>query len=359
MIPNAPSLFGLYLAMRPVLALTLDQYFLLEEAWRGGFGRESLEDLQEVCQMLWLKGVKPEQRQPFECAFQGYFEQFFQSEPSSELPPEKPLSSSQKQDRTAPSSPSSRPPSGDSVWVGEGVKQVAVAVRTPLSLQTQEIGGDGRFSLGVRDFPVTQRQIQQRWRLLRRPLGEGVGQEVDIEATVQRICEQGFFLEPVFRPQRRNQVEVVLLVDVSNSMIPFEPLTELLQETLAGEGFQGIRVYYFRNCPPSDWLFLHPRRPDTQSMQEIYSQFHPQRTVVFWVSDGGAARGGINRERVFLTIQFQEELRQRVRGVGWLNPVPEERWPGTTAGILGQMLPMFELTPSGIKGILQVWRSSL
>jgi hypothetical protein len=82
----------------------------------------------------------------------------------------------------------------------------------------------------------------------------------------------------------------------------------------------------------------------------------PQRTVVLIFSDAGAARGGYSEECIELTEAFLTQLRQRVRYIAWLNPMPQKRWFGTTAGEIARLLPMFEMTRRGLQDAIAVLR---
>lgn len=99
-------------------------------------------------------------------------------------------------------------------------------------------------------FPVTRRQMKQNWRYLRRPVREGIPTELDIEATVNQIGQQGVLLEPVLLPPRINQSELLLLIDQDGSMVPFHSLSRRLAETAVRGGRLGkAGIYYFHNCP--------------------------------------------------------------------------------------------------------------
>jgi uncharacterized protein with von Willebrand factor type A (vWA) domain len=78
--------------------------------------------------------------------------------------------------------------------------------------------------------------------------------------------------------------------------------------------------------------------------------------VVLIFSDAGAARGGLNFKRVSLTIAFLRRLKQHVRYVTWVNPMPKTRWAGTTAGEIARYVPMFEGTRQGLDQSIDVLR---
>lgn len=130
-------------------------------------------------------------------------------------------------------------------------------------------------------------------------------------------------------------------------MIPFLLLSQQLVDNLQGNKLGKSEVYYFRNCP-GEYLFFHPQRPGGKPTSEVLGKLHKQRTVVLIISDAGAARGGVNYERIELTWDFLQELKGCVRQVAWLNPIPETRWNGTSAQGISQVVKMYELDNSGL-----------
>lgn len=103
--------------------------------------------------------------------------------------------------------------------------QVAKAIRQSNN-QLSEI-----FPLIVNDLPITHRQMKQGWRYLRQFSREGAPVELDMEATIQQVAQQGILLNPVLVPQRTNRIELLLLIDRDGSMVPFHHLSQELADT--------------------------------------------------------------------------------------------------------------------------------
>jgi len=177
----------------------------------------------------------------------------------------------------------------------------------------------------------------------------GIPAELDVDATVKRICQQGFFLEPVLAPSRANKIELILLIDQSNSMLPFHNLAERLIETARdGERVGQVKVYYFNNAI-RDFLYLQPNLEPFKKdkITDLTIHWHQTRTTILIFSDGGAARGGFNPGRIRLTREFFGRIKPTVKQVTWLNPIPNIRWGGTTADGIAEFVPMFEFSLSG------------
>ncbi|MEO0970876.1 MAG: hypothetical protein AAFX80_21780 [Cyanobacteria bacterium J06639_18] len=211
------------------------------------------------------------------------------------------------------------------------------------------------FILTNKFFTVTQRQMKQIWRYLYRPVRQGKATELDLEATINQIGQQGLFLQPVLVPPRVNRTELILLIDQDGSMVPFHGLSQRLVETALGGGRLGnARIYYFHNCPV-EYLYRDPHNQEAELVSDIVAHISSKTNVLIF-SDAGAARGGYSEERYKLTRDFLRNLKQRVRHMAWLNPMPRKRWLGTTAAQVSHLLPMFEISHKGLQDAISTLR---
>ncbi|QEI43841.1 RNA polymerase sigma factor SigA [Dolichospermum sp. UHCC 0315A] len=225
--------------------------------------------------------------------------------------------------------------------------QMNKLVQHPFIAEDEEVPYS-QFSKSIEYFPVTRRQMIQTWRYLRRPVRQGLSAELDIKATINQIGLQGFFLEPVLVPYRTNRVELFLLVDRDGSMVPFHELSRRLAQTASQSGRLGkINIYYFRNCP-SDFIYRDPYLLEAEILKNVFSNFHENSTVLIF-SDAGAARGNYKQDRIQLTRQFLDELRQYTQSIVWLNPMPRFRWGGTSAYQIARLVSMFEFNRRGLQ----------
>ncbi len=339
---QTPPLFDLFLYLRDKeeFTLTLDQYHVLLSALDNGFGLSSREDLKNICFMLWVK-AKPDSE--IAKKFSQYFDAYFAEIDVENQKIQKPEPEPEPVPVTVPVVP---------VPVPVESEPVPSFLQPPIALQggilpKNKFNINTKFTLAVTDFPMTERKIRRSFNYLRLPVRQGNLTEVDIDATVDKIGEDGFLITPVMITQRINRAEVLLLVDVSNSMIPFFLVSQLLVDNLQGTKLGKAEVYYFRNCP-GEYLFYHPQNPGGKLTSEVLAKLHQQRTVVLIISDAGAARGGLNDQRIELTKDFLDELYSCVRQVAWLNPVPENRWRGTSAQGISQLVKMYDLDNSGL-----------
>jgi len=205
-------------------------------------------------------------------------------------------------------------------------------------------------------FPATQRQMKQSWRYLRHFARQGLAVELDVEATVKQIGQQGMLLHPVLLPRRINLVELLLLIDQDGSMIPFHSFAERLVETaVEGSRLGKVNVYYFHNCP-TEYFYRNSVHQEAVLVEDVVSQLRPSQTVVLILSDAGAVRGGFNPRRRRLTKRFVNQLQPQVRHIAWLNPIPRSRWAFTTAKAIAEFVPMFEINRQGIDAAIDALR---
>ena len=221
------------------------------------------------------------------------------------------------------------------------------------------------FLLSGDYLPITQRQMKRGWRYLSRPVRAGVPTELDIDATIKHISRHGVLLNPVLMPPRVNLASLLMLVDYDGSMTPFHSLTERLVATAQRGGRLGcLGVYYFNNCPAPAWNYpgdylLYPDIAEPTSVQrvsDVLSRFASPHLSVLIISDAGAARGGFSSYRIEQTQSFLTVLRQQVRNLAWVNPLPRVRWLGSTAAVIAEQIPMFEADRLGLEAAISLLR---
>ena len=347
MIPEELPLLNLFAALRQAgLPLGIDEYLLLLHAMQRGFGIGDHEALRRLCYAVWTHSLD-EQR-----LFDHHFQLIFgpaQSSPEQLATGSRPSATEQPFASHIPSEGLAR----------EQVTQLRNAAQVAWSLARvgrSEIASSGEGTWAGEFFPVTRRQMKQAWRHLRRPIREGPATELDLEETVKQIGRQGMLLMPVLRPPRINRAALLLLIDQDGSMVPFHRLSRQLIETAQRGGRLGqAGAYYFHNCP-TEYLYRDVGHQQSMLLDAVLERLRGGHVAVLIVSDAGAARGGFNPDRVLLTAAFLSRLKQQVRHLAWLNPMPHERWRSTTADLIARLVPMFEMSRRGVDSVIDVLR---
>ena len=81
---------------------------------------------------------------------------------------------------------------------------------------------------------------------LRKWARDGAAQELDLDGTIRATAEQGW-LDVKTRPERRNAVKVLLLLDIGGSMDDHVQAVEDLFSAARAE-FKHMEHFYFHNC---------------------------------------------------------------------------------------------------------------
>src|SRR5437764_797872 len=106
-----------------------------------------------------------------------------------------------------------------------------------------------RFSDYRTDRTLDIRQMRVALRRLRQLTRTGLASELDLDETVDETCRNAGEIELVFRPPRKNDVRLLLLMDVGGTMDPYvEPMSQLLTALHDERGLRAFEPYYFHNC---------------------------------------------------------------------------------------------------------------
>lgn len=376
--------------------LGVDDYELLLQALMSGFGisqKHPLESLARVCKLLWVKS--PQEIATFDHYFdlimsQDIFrETVIIDEPIAEQPAKpEPISSPSPSPENLeprfsesqvinPELDSPNPPpeedlsqdrDPDEDTIPDLTLNINDEVQVAKTKQSQNTYWEASHHKESHDqphetnnyllysdyLPITAREMKQNWRYLRRLRREGAATELDVKATVKQVAQEGFFFSPVLVPQRINRVELIFLLDIDGSMVPFHSLGERLQETAIRGGRLGrSHLYYFHNCPV-DYLYSDSEQREAERLEDLLPQLSHSHSCLLIFSDAGAARGGYSKNRLERTEWVLQQFQQRLRYLAWLNPVPSSRWRNTTAEEIAKLVPMFQCNRSGLQNAIKV-----
>jgi uncharacterized protein len=354
------ALAGLFRHVRArIPRLGMGEHLALLRALEAGFGAGD-GGLTFLCQALWAKSPA-EQRQVAQVVA-AVLAAAREARPAGDAPPPVPPPPPHAPPPGAPP-PAFVPPApveaptsggggpGDAPAAGAGVEvPVPAGARVTLAELPLSLPYDLEGTL-----PVTRRQMSRAWRFYRRMGRRGVPVEVDAEATVRRLYRDGVLAEPVLVPRRSNQARVLILEDVGGSMLPFRYVSAELVDAARHAGLARVEVRYFHDVA-DDVVFRDPALMAPVTLDDAAGRYVDAGVLVY--SDAGAARGGMDRERVRRTAAFLDALWRATPNVAWLNPVPADRWPGTTAGELRARtgVPMFALDRDGLQGAVDEMR---
>jgi uncharacterized protein with von Willebrand factor type A (vWA) domain len=202
-----------------------------------------------------------------------------------------------------------------------------------------------RFILAPRPV-VGLRALIVTWRRFRRAQRSGPRVELDIDATVAEQTRRGRLAAPVWVPARRNLARLAVLVDVSPSMAPWRRWNATLAESLRASRLAHTSMRFFDNVP-NDVVFERESLTHATPLANLWRR-EPGGALLI-VSDAGAARGAIVRERIAATRAFLRAVQVHWSPIAWMNPMPRSRWAATSAAHAARSpgCRMFELTEDG------------
>ncbi len=230
---------------------------------------------------------------------------------------------------------------GGSKWIGTGgTSPYGNGGYNPEGVR---IGGESKHKRAVkvwekREFQnldhtkeLGTRNIKIAMRRLRRFARTGAAEELDIDATIDGTARQGW-LDIRMRPERRNAIKLLLLLDVGGSMDPFVKLCEELFSAATSE-FKNLEFFYFHNCPYEGvWKDNKRRFAERTQMWDVLHKF-PHDYKVVMVGDASMSPYEITHPGGSVE-HFNEEsgavwlhrITNTYPATVWLNPVPEKQW---------------------------------
>ncbi len=210
---------------------------------------------------------------------------------------------------------------------------------------------DDGVELGTRNIKVALKRLRKWAR-------DGADEELDLDQTIRNSAKQGY-LDVTMRPERRNSISVLLLLDAGGSMDPYMRVCEELFSAARSE-IKNLEHFYFHNCPYEGlWKDNRRRRTDQVPTWDVLHKYPSDYKVVivgdasmspYEVTYAGGSVEHWNEEPGGLWIQrFVETYPSLV----WLNPVKEGAWEYTPSIQLVRELigpqRMFELTLAGLE----------
>ncbi len=206
------------------------------------------------------------------------------------------------------------------------------------------------------DVALGVRNIKLALRRLRRFAREGAAEELDLDGTVKGTAHRGY-LDIQMRPERRNAVKVLMLLDVGGSMDWHVKGAEELFSAARSE-FKRLDHFYFHNCLYEFVWKDNARRWTERTPTSDLLHTFPADTKVIFVGDAsmspyevtqaGGAVEHMNAEPGALWLQ---RVADSYEHCVWLNPVPREHWDWThSIGMIRQLLAgrMYPLTLRGL-----------
>ena len=226
------------------------------------------------------------------------------------------------------------------------------------SRSAMKVAEERRFRDYRTDLTLDLRQLRVAVRRLRQLTRAGDPTELDLDETIDETCRNAGEIELVFRPPRRNDVRLLLLMDVGGTMDPhYEPVSQLLTALHEERGLRDLQPYYFHNCV-YDHVYASARmlRSDAVPTGDVLGRLDA-RWKVLVVGDAAMhpaellePNGSIDPRRHSPTpgIVWLHRIARHFERAAWVNPEAAEDWDQwQTTHIVRRLFPMFHLSVDG------------
>ncbi len=256
---------------------------------------------------------------------------------------------------------------GGNRWIGTGgTSPFGTGGQNPAGVRIGS-GGGGRSAVQVAeerrfkdyrdDVVLDERAMSLALKRLRKLSRRDEPLELDVDESVDKTCKNAGELELAFKPPRKNQARVLLLMDTGGSMDPFADMVEqLFTAATKLNHWKKFEAFAFHNCV---YEKIYTRIAEEKGLptSRLLDE-RPADTFLIMVGDAYMAPyelterfGAISlaHENQTPGIVWLHRLRSHFRNAAWLNPMPERFWSNAwTIKTIGEIVPMFALTLRGL-----------
>ncbi|MEW6347795.1 MAG: hypothetical protein AB1646_01925 [Thermodesulfobacteriota bacterium] len=256
---------------------------------------------------------------------------------------------------------------GGSRWIGtRGTSPVGHSGHHPggmrvggasMNKSAVKVALERRYRDYSQEGPLTQSQVGEALKRLRRLIPVGPKDKVNVEETIRQTTRNAGEIEIVFDRSLRDRLKVALFID--NGGWSMDPYVEVVQTLFnySRSQFKDLKTFYFHNTV-YDYVWEDPqRRFRPQRVDELATWDTETRLVVvgdasmapyeLMVTDGSIY---VDERSGLPSIDRLNFLAQTFRRSVWLNPTPLRAWSMTrTIGVISRVFEMFPLTLDGLE----------
>ena len=211
---------------------------------------------------------------------------------------------------------------------------------------------DDNVELGTRGMKISLRRLRKLAR-------QGADDELDINNTIDKTAKNGGMLDIIMRPERRNTVKVLLILDNGGSMDAHVKVCEELFSAARSE-FKHLETYYFHNFIYDGlWKQNNRRMSERIDTFDILHKYTHDYKVIF-VGDATMAPyeithagGSVEHWNEEAGAIWMQRVLDTSAKVIWINPTPQDTWEYSTSVALTQKLVEDQMYPLTISGIEQ------
>jgi len=230
--------------------------------------------------------------------------------------------------------------------------------------RAMQVATERRFRNYRKDMVLDTRQLKVALKKLRALERVGVEDELDLEESIDQTCRNAGDLELVFRPEKKNRLKLLLLMDAGGSMDPYARLVNSLFSAASQMShFKEFKHYYFHNCVYEEVfedIYMDKRVPTGKLFRELDSNW---RVII--VGDASmspyeltAAGGAIYYYHMndVPGIEWLKRIKDHFHKTVWLNPTPKRHWYSNTIFMINRIFPMETLSIEGLEEAVRIIR---
>ncbi|WP_064196441.1 MULTISPECIES: VWA domain-containing protein [Emticicia] len=266
---------------------------------------------------------------------------------------------------------------GGSKWVGTGgTSPFGNSGNNPAGVR---IGGKGGNKTAAKvwdkrefknyddNIELNTRNTQMALRRLRILTREGIEDELNLDETIDRTCNNAGYLDIKMQASKQNRVKILLLLDVGGSMDDFIEECSMLFSS-AKYQFKNLEFYYFHNCIYENlWKDNGRRYEDKISTWDVLNKYNKDYKVIF-IGDASMSpwelsepRGSVEHYNAEAGTVWLERFKNKFPNLVWLNPINDGYWQYThTIQEIRKWSDnrMFPLTINGLEKAMKCLKNS-
>ena len=262
---------------------------------------------------------------------------------------------------------------GGSKWIGTGgTSPFGAYGHNPQGIRIGQDKSRNRSAVKVwdqrtyRDYDDNQelgtRNIKVALRRLRKFAREGNALELDLDETIHKTAANAGYLDIKMRPERHNNVKVLLLMDVGGTMDDHVQRVEELFSAVKSE-FKHLEFYYFHNCV-YDFVWKNNRRRFAEKFEtwDIIRKYNKDYKLIF-VGDATMSPyeilqpgGSVEYNNPEAGAEWLQRLLHAFPKHIWVNPEPQGVWQYRQSIGLIQEIMHNRMVPLTLKGLEEAMR---
>ena len=262
---------------------------------------------------------------------------------------------------------------GGSKWIGTGgTSPFGANGYNPQGIRIGQEKGRNKSAVKVwdqrayKDYDDTQelgtRNIKVALRRLRKFARQGSEEELDLDDTIHSTAANAGYLDIKMRPERHNNVKVLLLMDVGGTMDEHIARVEELFSAAKAE-FKHLEFYYFHNCV-YDFMWKNNRRRFSEKFAtwDILRKYNKDYKLIF-IGDATMSPyeilqpgGSVEYNNEEPGAEWLQRLTHTFPKFAWINPEPQGVWQYRQSISIIQQLMGQRMFPLTLKGLEEAMR---